>query len=93
MEVEKQVLWKQWKNEYSILTGVLRLAKQEEYLLAAVVFFFSMVFPRGEIDRAGQARPVGPRPTARTKWGDPHSTLTQIGPSFIIPPCVEFLTL
>ena|ERR1051326_4059494 len=42
INVEKLVFW---KNEYSVFTGVVNLAKQGEYLLAAVLFFFSMVFP------------------------------------------------
>lgn len=42
MDVQKMVLW---KNQYSVITGVISLWEQGERLLAAVVFFFSVVFP------------------------------------------------
>jgi paraquat-inducible protein A len=42
MHVQKMVLW---KNEYSVTTGVISLWEQGERLLAAVVFFFSVIFP------------------------------------------------
>ena len=42
MEVEKMVFW---KNEYSVLKGVDSLWEQGQYLLAAILFFFSIVFP------------------------------------------------
>ena len=41
-QVEKMVLW---KTEYSVMSGVVELFKQEEYLLSAILFFFSIVFP------------------------------------------------
>ncbi|MCG3149532.1 MAG: Paraquat-inducible protein A [Verrucomicrobiae bacterium] len=45
MHVEKQLLWKRWRNEYSVITGVVGLFEQREHFLAAVLFFFSVVFP------------------------------------------------
>ena len=42
MKVEKMVFW---KNEYSVLKGVNSLWEQGQYLLAAILFFFSIVFP------------------------------------------------
>ncbi len=42
MEVEKMVFW---KSEYSVMAGVISLFEQEEYLLAVILFFFSVVFP------------------------------------------------
>lgn len=42
LHLEKMVLW---KNSYSIFTGIVGLWHDHEYLLAAVVFFFSFVFP------------------------------------------------
>jgi paraquat-inducible protein A len=42
MNVEKMVFW---KNDYSVFTGIVSLAKDGQILLALVVFFFSMVFP------------------------------------------------
>jgi paraquat-inducible protein A len=34
-----------WDSEYSVWTGVVALWHQGEYALAAILFFFSMVFP------------------------------------------------
>jgi len=34
-----------WENRYSVATGVFGLWEDGEHLLAAVVFFFSVVFP------------------------------------------------
>ena len=34
-----------WKSSYSIWAGIVELWKQNDLLLATVVFFFSMVFP------------------------------------------------
>lgn len=34
-----------WKSTYSVWTGVVALWQQQEHLLAAVLFFFSIVFP------------------------------------------------
>lgn len=45
MHVHQRLLWKSWQNSYSVWTGVLALWHQQEYLLAAVIFFFSMAFP------------------------------------------------
>jgi paraquat-inducible protein A len=42
MKVQKLIFW---KNEYSVFTGVVGLVRDGQWLLAAVVFFFSMVFP------------------------------------------------
>jgi paraquat-inducible protein A len=42
MKVEKMVLW---KNEYSVIAGVHSLWEQEQYALATILFFFSIVFP------------------------------------------------
>jgi paraquat-inducible protein A len=42
MRVEKMVFW---KNEYSILKGVNGLWEQQQYALAIILFFFSIVFP------------------------------------------------
>ena len=43
--VEKTVFWRHWENHYSVFTGVVELAKQGDYALALILFFFSMVFP------------------------------------------------
>ena len=45
MEVEKKVLWKVWKNDYSVFTGIVSLAQHHELFLAAILFCFGMVFP------------------------------------------------
>lgn len=42
MKVEKMVLW---KNEYSVIGGVKGLWEQGQYVLASILFFFSVVFP------------------------------------------------
>ncbi len=42
MKVEKMIFW---KNEYSVITGILGLMHDQEYFLAAILFFFSVVFP------------------------------------------------
>jgi paraquat-inducible protein A len=42
MRVEKAVFW---KNEYSVLQGVNSLWHQNQYSLAIILFFFSIVFP------------------------------------------------
>ena len=41
-KVEKMVLW---KTEYSVMSGVIGLFEQKEYLLSAILFFFSIIFP------------------------------------------------
>ncbi|MBI4354419.1 MAG: paraquat-inducible protein A [Candidatus Omnitrophica bacterium] len=45
MTIKQQVLWKRWENHYSVFTGALSLAEHGDYVLAGVLFFFSMVFP------------------------------------------------
>jgi paraquat-inducible protein A len=45
MEIEKKILWKHWSNDYSVATGVKGLFDEKEYVLAFVLFFFSVVFP------------------------------------------------
>lgn len=42
MKVEKLIFW---KNNYSVFTGIVSLVQENQFLLAAVLFFFSMVFP------------------------------------------------
>src|SRR5271169_672328 len=42
MKVEKMVFW---KNEYSVVKGVISLWEQSQYALAVILFFFSVVFP------------------------------------------------
>jgi len=42
MKVEKMIFW---KNEYSVFTGIVGLVQENQILLAAILFFFSMVFP------------------------------------------------
>ena len=42
MRIEKMLFW---DNSYSVVTGVFGLAEDRQYLLAAVVFFWSVVFP------------------------------------------------
>jgi paraquat-inducible protein A len=42
MQVEKLIFW---KNDYSVFTGIIGLFNDGQLLLAAVLFFFSMVFP------------------------------------------------
>lgn len=43
--VEKTVFWRHWENHYSVFVGVVELAKSGDWLLATILFFFSMVFP------------------------------------------------
>jgi paraquat-inducible protein A len=45
MRIEKKILWKHWSNDYSVVTGVKGLFDDREYVLALVLFFFSIVFP------------------------------------------------
>lgn len=45
MDAQTGILWKQWKSSYSVWAGVVALWNQQHYLLALVIFFFSMVFP------------------------------------------------
>lgn len=46
LRIEKMLFW---KNEYSVATGVFGLFEDRQYLLAAVVFFWSVVFPIGKL--------------------------------------------
>jgi paraquat-inducible protein A len=46
LRIEKMLFW---KNEYSVATGVFGLFEDGQYLLAAVVFFWSVVFPIGKL--------------------------------------------
>ncbi len=45
LTVEKTVFWRHWQNHYSVFVGVVELTKSGDWLLAIVLFFFSMVFP------------------------------------------------
>ena len=45
LTVEKTVFWRHWENHYSVFVGVMELAKSGDWLLALILFFFSMVFP------------------------------------------------
>lgn len=45
LTVEKTVFWRHWENHYSVFVGVMELAKAGDWLLALILFFFSMVFP------------------------------------------------
>ena len=45
LTVEKTVFWRHWENHYSVFVGVMELAKSGDWLLAVILFFFSMVFP------------------------------------------------
>ena len=49
LTIEKSVFWRHWKNTYSVFTGVVGLVEQGDYVLAGVIFFFSMVFPFGKL--------------------------------------------
>jgi paraquat-inducible protein A len=42
MKVEKMIFW---KNQYSVFTGIVGLINENQFLLAMLLFFFSMVFP------------------------------------------------
>jgi paraquat-inducible protein A len=50
MKIEKMVLW---KNEYSVIAGVQGLWEQGQYVLASVLFFFSIVFPMCKLAMLG----------------------------------------
>ncbi|MBI3322477.1 MAG: paraquat-inducible protein A [Candidatus Omnitrophica bacterium] len=45
LTVEKTVFWRHWENHYSVFVGVMELAIHGDWLLAVILFFFSMVFP------------------------------------------------
>ncbi len=42
LKIEKMVFW---RNQYSVATGVFGLWDDEQYVLAAIVFFWSVAFP------------------------------------------------
>ena len=42
MHVQQMVFW---KSSYSVLAGIIELWKQNELMLSALLFFFSIVFP------------------------------------------------
>jgi paraquat-inducible protein A len=46
LRIEKMLLW---KNDYSVATGVFGLFEDGQYFLAAIVFFWSVVFPIGKL--------------------------------------------
>lgn len=50
MQVEKMLFW---KNDYSVFRGVISLWDQGQYALAAILFFFSIVFPVGKLSALG----------------------------------------
>jgi len=45
LQVDKTVFWRHWENRYSVLLGIIELTKSGDWLLAIILFFFSMVFP------------------------------------------------
>ena len=45
LQVEKTVFFRHWENRYSVFLGVIELTKSGDWLLAVILFFFSMVFP------------------------------------------------
>ena len=47
--IKQSLLWKHWENDYSVFTGALSLAHQGDYMLAGVLFFFSMIFPLAKL--------------------------------------------
>ncbi len=44
LQVDKTVLWRHWENRYSVLLGIIELTKSGDWLLALILFFFSIVF-------------------------------------------------
>ncbi len=49
LQTQQSMLWKTWKNSYSVWAGVVALWKGHDYMLAAVLFFFSIVFPLAKL--------------------------------------------
>jgi len=49
LETKQQFLWKKWESSYSVWAGVVALWHQRDYLLASVLFFFSIVFPLAKL--------------------------------------------
>lgn len=45
LQAHQQFLWKRWQSSYSVWTGVVALWHQQDYVLAAVLFLFCIVFP------------------------------------------------
>jgi paraquat-inducible protein A len=68
MKVEKMVFW---RNEYSVLQGVHGLWDQQQYILALILFFFSIVFPMVKLAALGLiwfARLPDPKRQAALHW-------------------------
>lgn len=53
LTVEKTVFWRHWENHYSVFLGVVELAIHGDWLLALILFFFSMVFPFAKLAALG----------------------------------------
>lgn len=53
LTVEKTVFWRHWENHYSVFIGIWELAIHGDWLLAVVLFFFSMVFPFAKLAALG----------------------------------------
>src|SRR6476469_6714199 len=49
-KVEKMVFW---KTDYSVFKGVASLWTDSQYVLAAILFFFSIVFPLAKLSALG----------------------------------------
>ena len=45
LTIQKKLLWNTWTETYSVFAGIIDLGKQGEYILAAVVLCFSIIFP------------------------------------------------
>jgi len=49
LQTQQSMLLKTWKNSYSVWAGVVALWHQHDYTLAAVLFFFSIIFPLAKL--------------------------------------------
>ncbi len=49
LQTQQSMLVKTWKNSYSVWAGVVALWHQHDYALAAVLFFFSIIFPLAKL--------------------------------------------
>ena len=49
LQTQQSMLLKTWKNSYSVWAGVVALWHQHDYALAAVLFFFSIIFPLAKL--------------------------------------------
>ena len=49
LKTQQQFFWKKWENSYSVWAGVVALSHQGDYVLASVLFFFSIVFPLAKL--------------------------------------------